>query len=91
MEEKELWERLVFAESSVKSAHHRIDSIEKLTQSVSDMVVEVKHMREELNKVQNEMEKVKNRPVQFYDKLLWAFIGAAASGIVSVAMSVFAG
>ena len=48
-------------------------------------------MREELNKVQNEMEKVKNRPVQFYDKLLWAFIGAAASGIVSVAMSVFAG
>ena len=87
MDEKEVWERLTSVEVSVKSAHHRIDSIEKLTQSVSDMVVEVKHMREDLNKVQNEMEKVKNRPLKFYNKLMWAVVGAVASGFVSVVIS----
>ena len=87
MEEKEVWERLTSVESSVKSAHHRIDSIEKLTQSVSDMVVEVKHMREDVNKVQNEMELVKNRPLKIYDKFLWAIAGAAISGVVSLVLT----
>lgn len=87
MDEKEVWERLTSVESSVKSAHHRIDSIEKLTKSVSDMVVEVKHMREDLNKVQSEMENVKNRPLKIYDKFLWAVAGAAVSGVVSLVFS----
>lgn len=91
MDEKEVWERLTSVESSVKSAHHRIDSIEMLTQSVSDMVVEVKHMREDLNKVQNEMEKVKSRPLKMYDKFLWAIAGAALSGLISLVMSAIVG
>ena len=85
--EKELWERLTAAEASGKSAHRRIDAIEKLTQSVSDMVVEVKHMREDLNNVHDEIEEVKDRPLKFYDKLMWAVVGAAASGLVSLALS----
>ena len=91
MDEKEVWERLTSVESSVKSAHHRIDSIEQLTQSVSDMVIEVKHMREDLNKVQSEMETVKNLPLRFYDKFIWAVTGAFISGFVSVVISVITG
>ena len=87
MNEKEVWERLTSVESSVKSAHHRLDSIEKLTQSVSDMVVEVKHMREDLNNVHDEIDEVKNRPIQFYDKLMWLVIGAAVSGVASIIFS----
>ncbi len=87
MNEKEVWERLTSVESSVKSAHHRLDSIEKLTQSVSDMVVEVKHMREDLNNVHDEIDEVKNRPMQFYDKLMWLVIGAVVSGVASVIFS----
>ena len=90
MDEKEVWERLTSVEASVKSAHHRIDSIEKLTQSVSDMVVEVKHMREDVNKVQSEMEIVKNRPIKIYDKFLWAIAGAAISGVISLVLTSFA-
>ena len=90
MDEKEVWERLTSVESSVKSAHHRIDSIEKLTQSVSDMVVEVRHMREDVNKVQSEMETVKNRPLKIYDKFLWAIAGAAISGVISLVLTSFA-
>ena len=87
MDEKEVWERLTAVEASVKSAHHRIDSIEKLTQSVSDMVIEVKHMREDVNKVQSEMEIVKNRPIKIYDKFLWAIAGAAISGVISLVLT----
>lgn len=87
MNEKEVWERLTAAEASGKSAHHRIDSIEKLTQSVSDMVVEVKHMREDLNNVHDEIEEVKSRPMKLVDKFVWAAVGAVASGIVSLVMS----
>ena len=87
MEEKEVWERLTSVESSVRSAHHRIDSIEKLTQSVSDMVVEVRHMREDVNKVQSEMEIVKSRPLKIYDKFLWAIAGAAISGVISLVLT----
>lgn len=85
--EKELWERLTAAEASGKSAHHRLDGIEKLTQSVSDMVVEVKHMREDLNNVHDEIEEVKSRPMKLVDKFVWAAVGAVASGIVSLVMS----
>jgi hypothetical protein len=85
--EKEVWERLTACESSVKSAHHRLDSIEQLTQSVSDMVVEVRHMREDLNNVRAEIDEVKSRPIKFYDKLMWAIVGATASGIVSIVLS----
>ena len=85
--EKELWERLAAAEASGKSAHHRIDAIEKLTQSVSDMVVEVKHMREDLNNVHDEIEEVKDRPIKAADKFVWLAIGAAVSGIVSMMLN----
>lgn len=83
MNEKEVWERLTSAESSIKSAHHRLDSVEKLTQSVSDMVVEVRHMREDLNNVRSELDEVRNRPTAFYEKLMWLVVGAGVSGIVS--------
>ena len=83
MNEKEVWERLTSAESSIKSAHHRLDSVEMLTQSVSDMVVEVRHMREDLNNVRSELDEVRNRPTAFYEKLMWLVIGAVVSGFVS--------
>ena len=87
MDEKELWERLSFAEAGVKSAHHRLNSIEKLTQSVSDMVVEVRHMREDMNNVHKELDEVKKRPLKFYDKLLWSVAGAGISGVISLIFS----
>ena len=85
--EKEIWERLTANEQSIKSAHHRIDNFEKLTQSVSDMVVEVKHMREDLNNMHDELDEVKSRPMKLYEKFIYAAVGAAASGIVSLILA----
>ena len=33
-DDKELWERLTVVEQSTKSAHHRLDSLDRLTESV---------------------------------------------------------
>ena len=84
---KEIWERLTATEQSCKSSHRRIDNIEKLIQSISDMVVEVKHMREDLNKMHDELDEVKSRPAKIYDKFIYAAVGAAASGIVSLILT----
>ena len=51
LEEKELWERLTSCEEATKSAHKRIDCIEKLTESVYTLANETKQMRSELNKI----------------------------------------
>ena len=85
--EKEIWERLTATEQSCKSSHRRIDNIEKLIQSISDMVVEVKHMREDLNKMHDELDEVKSRPMKLYDKFIYAALGAVATGIVSLVMA----
>ena len=42
--EKEVWERLTAVEQSTKSAHHRIDGIEKLTESVHIIATETRRL-----------------------------------------------
>ena len=37
VDDKELWERLTVVEQSTKSAHHRLDSLDKLTESVDEI------------------------------------------------------
>ena len=61
-DDREIFERLTRSEASVKSAHKRLDVVERLTQSVSDMVSEIRHMREDISLVQSEVNEMKNRP-----------------------------
>ena len=49
--EKEVWERLTAVEQSTKSAHHRIDTLDKLTESVHIIATETKAMREDVNDI----------------------------------------
>jgi len=79
-ESKEVWERLTAAEQGIKSAHHRLDSLEKLTQSVSDMVGEVKHMREDLNAVKGDVDVLKAKPARRYELIVTCLISAIVGG-----------
>ena len=36
---KEIWERLAKGEASIKSAHRRLDSLEKIADSVSNLAM----------------------------------------------------
>lgn len=75
LEEKELWERLTSCEEATKSAHKRIDSIEKLTESVYTLANETKQMRTELNKIAGRVDNIEGRPIKRYDSIITAIIG----------------
>lgn len=88
--EREVLERLTRTEASVKSAHKRLDVVERLTQSVSDMVSEIRHMREDLSIVQSELNEIKNRPGKMWDRFTGAIAGsigtAFAAGVTAYIM-----
>ena len=73
-------ERLTAVESSVKSAHHRIDNIEELTQSVKSLAVETKYLKEEIDVIAG-------RPSQILTVIITALITATVSGFVGFAIT----
>lgn len=81
-DEKEVWERLTSCEASVKSAHLRIDSIEKLTESVYTLANETKQMRTELNKIAGRVDVIEDRPVKRYDMVISSVVTAIIGCIV---------
>lgn len=87
--EKEIWERLTAAEQSCKSAHHRIDSIEKLTESVHILAVETKAMREDLSEVKGRVDTIEGRPAKRWDLVVTTIITAITSGVVGFVISNF--
>lgn len=86
-ESREVFERLTRNEASLKSAHRRLDVVEQLTQSVSDMVAEIRHMREDISLVQSEVNEIKNRPGKLFDKFTGAVIGAIGTAVAAAILS----
>lgn len=87
MDEIKIAERLTAVEQSVKSAHHRLDNIEKLTESVYALANETKTMREDMNKLQTDVDGIKAMPVKRYETvintLITTIIGAAIGYFIS--------
>ena len=80
-------ERLTAVESSVKSAHHRIDNIEELTQSVKSLAVETKYLKEDISDVQEKIDVIAGRPSQILTVIITALITATVSGFVGFAIT----
>ena len=80
-------ERLTAAESSVKSAHHRIDNIEELTQSVKSLAVETKYLKEDISDVKEKIDVIAGRPSQILTVIITALITATVSGFVGFAIT----
>ena len=91
MNEKEIWERLTAVEESAKSAHHRINNIEELTKSVSNMVVEVKHMREDVNDVREDVEELRQKPIKRYELIITSIITTICGAVVGYLLSLVIG
>lgn len=87
MEEKELWERIASAESSVKSAHHRIDRIENLADSIHSLASEMRGMRRDFANVLERVENIEKRPQKRYDVLINSGITALVSGFAGFLIS----
>lgn len=80
-------ERLTAVESSVKSAHHRIDNIEELTQSVKSLAVETKYLKEDISDVKEKIDVIADRPSQILTIIITALITATISGFVGFAIT----
>jgi hypothetical protein len=80
-------ERLTAVESSVKSAHHRIDNIEELTQSVKSLAVETKYLKEDISDIKEKIDVIAGRPSQILTVIITALITATISGFVGFAIT----
>lgn len=92
---KEIWERLTASESSLKSAHHRIDSLEKIANSVHEMsistnqtVTEIKALREDFKRADERIDKLEEKPVKRYETVVTTIITALCSGVVGYLISI---
>jgi chromosome segregation ATPase len=91
---KDIWERLTAGEASIKSAHHRIDSLEKLAESVHNMAIstnqiatETKALREDYAKVDERVEDLEHKPVKRYETVITAILTAICGGVVGYLLS----
>lgn len=86
---KEIWERLTKGEASIKSAHHRIDSLEKLADSVNQLAmstnqlaIETKALREDYQSADERLENLEDKPIKRYETFVTALLTGIATGVV---------
>ena len=82
------------AYDSAKSAHKRIDAIEKEVSDIHELTASIKVVNEKVDtltdnmvEMKQEVRKFSQRPAQWWDKLVAAAIGAAASWLVGALLA----
>ena len=91
---KEIWERLTAGESSIKSAHKRIDTLEENSKITKDMAIataqiatETKALREDYNKVDDRIAELEKKPIKRYDAFVNAVITTICGGVIGYLVS----
>lgn len=80
--EKEVWERLTAVEQSTKSAHHRLDSLDRLTESVHILATETKAMREDVSDITSRVDEIEKRPIKRYETVVGAIITVLVGAVI---------
>lgn len=91
---KEIWERLTAGESSIKSAHHRIDALQEMSASIKDLAIataqiaaETKALREDYEKADKRIETLEHKPIKRYETVITAILTAVCGGVVGYLLS----
>lgn len=86
---KEIWERLTAGESSIKSAHHRIDEVEKKQDDLADLVSSVKiladreaRVEEDVVEIKSDVKELKEKPAKKYETFVTAILTGLGTGII---------
>ena len=79
---------------SVKSAHHRLDSLEKQVEEIRTLATslegtnrDVKHLRDDVREIKEDVKSVISRPARQWDKLVAALLTAVGSALAGAAMA----
>jgi uncharacterized coiled-coil DUF342 family protein len=88
-EVKEIWERLTAGEQSIKSAHHRIDSLEKLADSVHNLAIatskvadETKALREDYEEADERIGTLESKPAKRWETFVTALLTGLGTGLI---------
>lgn len=76
---RELAERVRGVEEQAKSAHKRIDDVEKLTESVYTLANETKRMREDLGDIKGRVDNIEQKPARRWELVVATVITAVVS------------
>lgn len=86
---KEIVERLSSGESSIKSAHHRIDDVERKQDDLADLVSSVKvvadrqaRVEDDVVEIKTDVKELKEKPNKRYETFVTALLTGLATGIV---------
>ena len=82
VDDKELWERLTVVEQSTKSAHHRLDSLDRLTESVHILATETKAMREDVSDITSRVDEIEKLPTKRYETVVGAIITVLVGAVI---------
>ena len=82
MNEVEIAERLAALEQDKKAANHRLENLEKLTESVYSLAQSVKSMQEDLKNIMARVAEIEKRPAKRWETLIAAISTAVIGGIV---------
>ncbi|MBR5540019.1 MAG: hypothetical protein IKU56_01405 [Clostridia bacterium] len=84
-------DELTKVSESVKSAHHRLDTLEQemrdihtLAAALSETNSDVKHLREDVREIKADVKAAAQRPAKQWDKLIAALIAAAVSAVLAI-------
>ena len=84
-------DELTKVSESVKSAHHRIDTLEQevrdihaLAAALSETNSDVKHLRDDVREIKADVKAVTGRPAKQWEKLIAALVAAAVSMGLSI-------
>ena len=81
MNEVEIAERLAALEQDKRAANHRIENLEKLTESVYSLAQSVKSMQENLKNIMARVAKIEERPVKRWEGVISTIITVLISGV----------
>ena len=91
---KEIVERLSSGESSIKSAHHRIDDVEKKQDNLADLVSSVKvvadrqaRVEDDVVEIKTDVKELKEKPSKRYETVITTALTAFCSGVVGYLLS----
>ena len=82
MNENDVIHSLGEMESSLKSAHKRIDAMEKLTNSVYELAISLKAMQRDLTDISNRVKTMEEAPKKRWDLVCTTFISALVGYLV---------
>ena len=89
--EKEIFERITAAESSVRSLHKRVDRHDALIESIQNMTNEIKFMREDVTAVSKDVTVVAKRVTEIENKPAKKWESVVSTVITTIAAALAGG